>query len=672
MRLHLAALCATMLSVQAAWATPQAPTQQASAPGQPASAVTRRSVPLAAFVHEDQYYNPRLSPDGKHIAITTRIPSGDRFVPVVTMYSLPDMKMTGAIRLPKFEVPADYQWLSPTRLAVAKAREFGSREQPMATGEIVATDLDGKKQEYLFGHDMFRSSTRGQRYGDDHAYGSIEQVSSRRDGRLFVTSHAWEGKSSFLYDIDSLRATRKLVAEVPEQDLSFVIQKSGQPRFAVGIDQQSHAVQYRFDEASGRWNKIEKDIGRRYLPFQFSEDDTEFIATWSGDGGPDQLIRENLKTGARSVLFADPVGSVGKLLYTKDSLPFGASSTVGIPQVRYADDKHPDARLHKELSTQFPGQYLQFIDFSDDGKLLLFSVRSDRDPGSYYLFERATMKADLLFSAMEAIDPEQMAERRPVSFQARDGLALHGFLTLPAPAAGKKPPLVLLPHGGPHGPYDSWFFDEDAQFLASRGYAVLQVNFRGSGGRGVNFQQAGYRQWGGKIIDDLEDGTRWAIAQGLVDGDRVCAYGASFGGYAAMMLAARDSALYKCAVGYVGVYDLKLLAKPKNNRFDDYMANTMRKYVGDDPAELDRNSPVALAARIKSPVFLVHGGKDKRAPVEHAHAMRAALTTAGRPPEWFLAPDEAHGFYDTANRTAFYEKLETFLDRHIGKDAAPK
>ena len=358
------------------------------------------------------------------------------------------------------------------------------------------------------------------------------------------------------------------------------------------------------------------------------------------------------------------------LLFTSASLPFGAYSAIGIPSVRYFDENSAESQLHKKLSAQFPGQHLHFIDFSDDGKLLLFSVKSDRDPGSYHLLNRAAMKADMLFSAMEAIDPARMAERRPISLKARDGLDLHGFMTMPAHAAGTRLPLVVLPHGGPHGPSDNWFFDEDAQFLASRGYAVLQLNFRGSGGRGVNFQEAGYRQWGGKIIDDLEDATRWAVAQGEVDGARVCAYGASFGAYASMMLAARDPATYKCAVGYVGVYDLTLLGKAQNDRTDTYLANTFRKYIGDDRAELDRISPVKLGAKITSPVMLVHGGKDTRAPVEHAHAMRAALTAAGRPPEWFLVADEGHGFYNTANRTAFYEKLEAFLGRHIGKAPA--
>lgn len=652
MRMHPAAVCAAALAAM--------------------PLLAQAAVPLAAFVHEDQHSYPRLAPDGKHLAITTRVADGDRFVPVVTMYSLPDLKITGAMRFPKFEVPLDYQWVSPSRLVVSKGRETGSREKPVPTGELIATNLDGTKQEYLFGYDMWKSSSRGGRYGDDYAFGYIEDVSKKRDGHLFVTSRSWRGKSTMLYDIDSIRATRKLIAEVPEQDMRFVLQKSGLPRFAFGNDQRAHGVEYRFDEASGRWNKIGKDTGRRYTPLQFSEDDREFIAIHSAKGEPDRLIRENLATGERKVLFADPVGDADFFVYTRDSLPIGAASAVGIPTVRYFDENNADAQLHKQLSAQFPGQVLRFIDFSDDGKLLLFSVRSDRDPGSYYLFDRAAMKADLLFSAMETIDPEQMTERRPISFKARDGLELHGFVTMPPHAAGTRLPLVLLPHGGPHGVQDNWFFDDDAQFLASRGYAVLQVNFRGSGGRGVDFKEAGYRQWGGKVLDDLEDGTRWLVAQGEVDGNRACAYGASFGAYASLMLAARDPSLFKCAVGYVGVYDLKLLSKPENTRQDEVMAATISKYVGDDKAELDRISPVTLAARIKAPVFLVHGGNDKIAPVEHAHAMRAALTAAGRPPEWFLAPNERHGFYDTANRTAFYEQLEAFLGKHIGPGAAPK
>jgi dipeptidyl aminopeptidase/acylaminoacyl peptidase len=653
MRSQFAALCAAVLS-----ALP---------------VLAQATVPLAAFVHEDEYYNPRLSPDGKHIAITTRIPSGDRFVPVLTMYSLPDMKITGAIRLPKFEVPASYAWVSPTRLVVAKGRELGSREKPVATGELVATNVDGTKQEYLFGYDMWKSSSRGDRYGDDHAYGYVEDVSIKRDGRVYVTSRAWEGKTTMLYEIDSVRATRKLIAEVPEQDLTFILQTNGQPRFAVGAGADGYAVEYRYDDAGKSWSKLEKNLGRHYQPLVFNAADTDFAATHSPKGGPQQLIRENLATGVRTVLFADEAGDVeGIQSDVRTRLPYAAHASIGRPKTRYFDDSSEDAKLHKMLSAQFPDHFLRFVDASDDGKFILFYVASDRDPGSYYLFDRGTMNATMLFSGLESINPDLMAERRPISFKARDGMELHGFLTLPPQKGAAPAPLVVLPHGGPHGPSDDWFFDTDAQFLASRGYAVLQVNFRGSGGRGTLFEEAGYRQWGGKIMNDLVDGTRWAIAQGHADGDRVCAYGASFGGYASMMLAALEPSLYKCAVGYAGVYDLKLLSKRENNRQDERNLTIIKRYVGDDRAELDRNSPVMLAERIKAPVMLVHGGLDKIAPVDHAHAMRAALTAVGRPPEWFLAPSERHGFYDTANRTAFYEKLEAFLGKHIGKGAAAK
>jgi dipeptidyl aminopeptidase/acylaminoacyl peptidase len=348
-------------------------------------------------------------------------------------------------------------------------------------------------------------------------------------------------------------------------------------------------------------------------------------------------------------------------------VPFAAWSSVGVPKVRYFDDNNADAKLHKLLSAQFPDSTVSFIDFSEDGNLLLFGVLSDRDPGEYYLFNRTSGKADMLFSGMEAINPDDMAERRAISFKSRDGQELFGFLTMPAHAQGEKVPLVVMPHGGPHGEHDTWYFDVDSQFLASRGYAVLQVNYRGSGGRGVDFMESGYRQWGGKVQDDIVDGLKWTIAQGEVDGSRVCAYGASFGAYSALMLPVREPSMFKCAVGYAGVYDLKLLRSSDEYKGNKAAQSLIARYIGTDQQELDRFSPAMQATSIKVPVLLVHGGKDKRAPVQHAEEMREALTRAGNAPEWLLAPNEGHGFYDTANRTAFYEKLEAFLAKNIGK-----
>jgi dipeptidyl aminopeptidase/acylaminoacyl peptidase len=276
-------------------------------------------------------------------------------------------------------------------------------------------------------------------------------------------------------------------------------------------------------------------------------------------------------------------------------------------------------------------------------------------------------KAELLFANMPRIEAEQMAERKPVTFKARDGLALSAYLTLPNNPGGNKLPMVLLPHGGPFGLYDEWHFDTDAQFLASRGYAVLQVNFRGSGGRGLGFEHAGYRQWGGKIMDDLADGVKWATARADIDAGRVCVYGASFGGYAALMLPVREPAMFKCSVGYAGRYDLVTKYDQKGIKGDTRLTNFLVTTMGDDPAVLAANSPTNLAAQIELPVLLVHGGNDKTTVLDQAEAMRDALVKAGRPPEWMLVDREGHGFYDSEHRKEFYQRLEAFLARHIGQ-----
>jgi dipeptidyl aminopeptidase/acylaminoacyl peptidase len=234
------------------------------------------------------------------------------------------------------------------------------------------------------------------------------------------------------------------------------------------------------------------------------------------------------------------------------------------------------------------------------------------------------------------------------------------------PGRGEKNlPLVLLPHGGPHGVSDTWFFDNDAQFLASRGYAVLQVNFRGSGGRGTRFLEAGYRQWGGAIQDDLIDGVKWATEKGIADASRVCSYGASFGAYSALMVAIRSPGLLRCAVGYAGVYDLPHIYEEEGTRRSKRNQNYFARAIGRDAVELAAFSPSRHAKDVKVPVLLVHGEEDKTAPPEHAKLMREALVKNGNAPEWMMVPREGHGFYAKANRLAFYKKLEEFLAKHL-------
>lgn len=623
-------------------------------------------VPIASFVTRDQFANPRMSPDGKHLAVTVRTPVGKRLVPMITFYSLPDLKLESTVRMKVFDVPADYYWVSDTRLVLEKAQEFGTREAPELTGEVMAMNFDGSKQEYLYGYDMFTYATRN-RHDDDYGYGYVSRVPLPMNEHVLVSSLLWRTERSMLLDIDTRTGTRKERANLPIAKMRFVTQVDGTPRFAYGYREDSSFVLMR-SNGTDNWSTVDAArVGSTLRPFAFTPDNSEFLAWHSAKGGPISVVRENMATGERRVLASDANGNVGLMYGAKPGQPIAAVTEVGKPRFTYFDDNDPDVQLHKTLSAQFPDGVVHFINFTRDGSKLTFSVSSDRDPGAYYLYDRKTNRADMLMLAMEQIEPDQMAERRPISFKARDGLPLHGYLTMPRHAPGQKVPLVLIPHGGPHGPYDSWYFDSDAQFLASRGYAVLQLNYRGSGGRGPGFEHLGYRQWGGKIMDDLVDGVKWAVAQGEIDGKRMCAFGASLGGYASLMLAAREPDLFKCAIGYAGVYDLPYIYQEDRTRRSPRSVNWYKKFVGEDKDELARFSPTAQAQSIKAPVLLIHGGKDEIAPKEHAFRMRDALTAAGKAPEWMYIDYEGHGFYDTENATAVYAKLEDFLKRHIGK-----
>jgi len=281
------------------------------------------------------------------------------------------------------------------------------------------------------------------------------------------------------------------------------------------------------------------------------------------------------------------------------------------------------------------------------------------------VFDTQAKKAEHLISRRAWFDPAKMAEMRPISFKARDGLPLQGYLTVPHGSSGKNLPLVLVPHGGPFWEMDQWGFDGDNQMLAEAGYAVLQVNFRGSGNHGRAFTRAGAREWGGKMQDDLTDATRWAVQQGVADPGRICIYGNSYGGYASLMGVAKEPGLYRCAAGYVGVYDLPMMHARGDVPGTRSGKTFLREWLGPKD-KLGDFSPNRLAGQIKVPVFLAAGGEDQRAPIEHSKMMERALIGAGVPVETLYYDSEGHGFYKDEHRREFYTRLLAFLSRNIG------
>jgi dipeptidyl aminopeptidase/acylaminoacyl peptidase len=300
-----------------------------------------------------------------------------------------------------------------------------------------------------------------------------------------------------------------------------------------------------------------------------------------------------------------------------------------------------------------------------DGKLAIIGANSDRLPGMYFLFDVEANQLSRIVSVLPGLDPVQMRPMEPYKLKVRDGTEMYAYLTRPDDGDGPFP-MVVLPHGGPHGVRDYWAFSPDVQMLASRGYAVLQVNFRGSGGYGRDFLYTGYGKWGTLMQDDLTDATQWAIDSGIAARDRVCIYGGSYGGYAAAMGVVREPDLYQCAIAYVGVYDLELMFEKGDIPTRDSGITFLKEAVGEDEADLRARSPLHNMHRLKAPIFIVHGGEDFRVDVEHAYRLRKRLEELDKPYEWMLKEKEGHGFYRPENRLELYQRMLAFLGEHIG------
>lgn len=302
----------------------------------------------------------------------------------------------------------------------------------------------------------------------------------------------------------------------------------------------------------------------------------------------------------------------------------------------------------------------------------LVSFSSDTQPVRYYIYDRETKKATFLFSARPELEKRTLAPMKPVTVTARDGLKLVGYLTLPPGREPKKLPLVLNVHGGPWG-RDVWGYNGEAQWLANRGYAVLQVNFRASAGFGKKFLNAGNREWGAKMHDDLIDAVNWAIQEGIADPKQICIYGGSYGGYAALAGAAFTPEAFHCAVDIVGPSNLVTLLKSIPPYWKPVL-NEFHFRIGNEETEaefLKSRSPLFKADQIRIPMLIAQGANDPRVKQAESEQIVDALKKKGKEVDYLVFPDEGHGFARPENRMAFYAEAEQFLARQLGGRAEP-
>ena len=625
-------------------------------------------VDVAKYVDEDTVKEIKISPTGEHYAMTV---VHDGQVGLLVR-SAADLRVTAVLRFTRDIHVDDFWWVSPTRLVVSRAEAFGTRDKPSPTGELFGINADGSGRRPLIGRGV-EGPRIGSRMGSHTTSNEVvafmvDPLANDDDGILISVSSPNQRDAAYHAErLDVRNGQRQRVARAPVGLASYVVDNAGRVRFALGAPGDNRSELYHRADDAAEWQRIndQHQSGEVVIPLGFSADNTIAYLRVSQREGADRLATWDPATGVRTLLPGDAESDPWPVYLDGAGRPIGATYLHAPPTHRFFDDAAPEARLLRSLGNAFPGQHVQVVSSTVDGRTKILLVESDIDPGSFYRFDADTKNADLILVRKQAIDPERMARLAPVSLRARDGLQLRGWLAKPQAAGSAPLPMVVLPHGGPYGEFDTWAYDDDTQLLAEAGYAVLRINFRGSGNYGRAFRVAGAREWGGRMQEDLTDATRWAIEQGIADPSRICIYGASYGGYASLMGVAREPALYRCAVGYVGVYDLPRM-QAEDSRGLRALRSWSRDWVGDDRALLARASPVNLADRITAPVLLVAGGEDPVAPIAHTEAMEAALRKAGKPVETYYVRSEGHGFHVPAHRREFYERLLDFLDRNIG------
>ena len=293
---------------------------------------------------------------------------------------------------------------------------------------------------------------------------------------------------------------------------------------------------------------------------------------------------------------------------------------------------------------------------------------SDRSLGAYYIYNQQTDKLEKIADVSPWLNEEELAAMQPIQYQSRDGWTIHGYLTLPKGVEAKNLPVVVNPHGGPWA-RDSWTFNPEVQFLANRGYAVLQMNFRGSTGFGRAFWEASFKQWGLSMQDDITDGVNWLIEQGIADANRVAIYGGSYGGYATLAGITLSPEVYACAIDYVGVSNLFTFMNTIPPYWEQFR-QMLYEMVGnpddaEDNARMKATSPVYLIDKIKAPLLIAQGANDPRVAQAESDQMVEALRNNGIDVEYILKTDEGHGFRNEENRFEFYEAMESFLQKHL-------
>lgn len=638
-------------------------------------------VPAVDFFRWPALASPRLSLDGTRLAMIVAGPEGRQVLAVAGVDT--PTKPVGIAHLTDADVRS-FAWVNDRRL-VFDVTDFQAPLGEQWGGGLYAIDVDGSDFKWLVGrghseesggHAAVRPLRWNHRLAGVLRDGSDDVVVERRN--LDDTVAQDRGSLTPMRLNTRTRGVTRLVRDEPRNPGGWAYDHAGQPRAAVAVEDRKATVLWRPSEDKP-WEAIARydiyDPGAAAMePLAVDRNGLLVRAVRSDQAGTYALVRydtERKAPAAEPLLGIEGFDFAGRLLLDRGSgRLLGASYVSDAMGVAWFD---PAMRAIQERIDQLLTGTVNVFACDDCSRQRRFVVTSwsDRQPPVYFLFDREGQGAKaltLIGASRPWIDDRRMAEQDFVRIPSRDAHSIPVYVTRPQ---GKGPwPTVVLVHGGPWVRGASWGWNSDSQFLASRGYLVVEPEFRGSLGYGHRWFLKGLKQWGLAMQDDVTDATRWAIDQGLADAKRIAIAGASYGGYATMMGLVKEPRLYRAGINWVGVTDIELMYTIDwSDLNDEWQRYGMPAMIGDrskDREQLDRTSPLKRAAEITSPVLMAYGGKDRRVPLPHGTEMRDALRKAGKVEvEWIEYPDEGHGFLLERNRVDFWSRVERFLARHL-------